>query len=423
MTRVNKVTALAMTMAVFLLSADTTHSAEPLFEKADIFISGSDKFHTYRQPAITVTNKGTILAFCEAHRYDADDMGDVDIQVRRSLDGGKTWGEPITVWDQTMMTCSNPTVVVERDSGRIWVLMGWKYYADSMEDILKGEFLTNTGRMNRTFSAYLKHSNDDGVTWMPYSSLEDTTAKFKKPEWRYFSPGAGAGIQLQNGPQKGRLIFPCSASSLGKDVGFAGFSDIYTIHDYVHFGSYIVYSDDQGGTWKRGEEVIWPWKGKCQVVELSDGRLMLNMQNYYRKEKCRAVATSEDGGKTWSAVTYDTALTDPISAAGFVQYTREATDDRNRLLFSNPAHPDTPMNLTVRMSYDNGQFWPVRKVIEPGLAGDSAMAVLKDRSIGLVYEQGSYAKVVFTRFNLEWLSGGSDRLPHVQQSGLPEFPE
>ena len=169
--------------------------------------------------------------------------------------------------------------------------------------------------------------------------------------------------------------------------------------------------------------MVWPWKGKCQVVELSDGRLMLNMQNYYRKEKCRAVATSEDGGKTWSEVTYDTALTDPISAAGFVQYTREATDDRNRLLFSNPAHPDTPMNLTVRMSYDNGQFWPVRKVIEPGLAGDSAMAVLKDRSIGLVYEQGSYAKVVFTRFNLEWLSGGSDRLPHVQQSGLPEFPE
>ena len=209
MTRVNKVTALAMTMAVFLLSTDTTQSAEPFFEKADIFISGTDMFHTYRQPAITVTNKGTILAFCEAHRYDADDMGDVDVQVRRSLDGGKIWGEPITVWDQSMMTCSNPTAVVERDSGRIWVLMGWKYYADSMEDILKGEFLTNTGRMDRTFRAYLKHSNDDGVTWMPYSTLEDATEKFKKPEWRYFSPGAGAGIQLQHGPKKGRMVFPC----------------------------------------------------------------------------------------------------------------------------------------------------------------------------------------------------------------------
>ncbi len=411
----------ALAITILTLFATVTHSAEPFLERQDIFVGGTEPYHTYRRPAIAVTNKGTLLAFCQAHRYDAEDTGDIDILLRRSFDGGKSWEAPQVVWDETMSSCSNPTVVVDRDSGRIWVLMGWSYYADTLEDILKGHFVTNTGSMNRTYQAYIVHSNDDGASWSALASMEHVTELVKKPEWRLFKPGPGAGIQLRHGPHKGRLIIPCAFSSFGKDCGYDGFSDIYAIHDYVHFGSYFVYSDDQGSSWQRSEGMVWPWMGECQIVELDDGRLMLNMQNYYRKQKCRAVATSEDGGSTWSEAIFDTTLVDPVSQAGFVQYTRNGTDDRNRLLFSNPADPDKPRNLTVRLSYDDGQFWPVKKVIEPGEAGDSALAVLGDGSIGLVYEQGSYERIVFARFNLEWLTDGKDYLPLVPQGGLPTF--
>ena len=407
--------------AVSLLLATVAHSAEPFFEQKDLFISGEAEYHSYHTPALAVTNKGTLLAFCQANRYDTGDTGDIDILLRRSFDGGISWEDPQTIWDDGMQSCSNPTVVVDRESGRIWALMGWKYYADTMKDILAGHTWTNTGWIDRTYRAFLVHSNDDGATWSHFSSIEDVTGRVKKAEWRYFRPGPGAGIQLQRGPHKGRLIFPCAFSSFGKDCGYDGFGDVYTIHDYVHFGAYIVYSDDQGRNWQRSEGVVWPWMSNCQVVELDDGRLMLNMQSYYRKQKCRAVATSEDGGNTWSDVTFDTTLEDPLSHVGFMQYTGRDTDDRNRLLFSNPADPDASRNLTVRLSYDNGQFWPVQKVIEPGEAGNSALATLGDRSIGLVYEKGSHDRIAFARFNLEWLTDGKDKLPDVPQGGYPEY--
>lgn len=407
----------ASTLALLFLPPTLAVSGEPFFEQQDLFVSGAGVYHTVRRPAIAVTNKGTVLAFCQAHRFDDSDIGDIDIVLRRSFDGGKTWGEPQIVWNEEMNSCFNPTVVVDRETGRIWALFGWNAYSDTLEDVLSVRLLTHKPE----YRANIFHSSDDGETWSPLASIQHITGQFKEPEWRLFRPGAGAGIQLQKGPHKGRLMFPCVLSSFGKHCGYEGFHNVYAVHDYVHFGAYVVYSDDHGNTWRHSDQVVWPWMGESQIVELSDGRLMLNMQTYFRKDKCRAVSISEDGGDTWTEATFDTTLVDPVSQAGFVQYTSKGTEDKDRLLFSNPADPDQPRNLTVRLSYDNGQFWPVKKVVEPGEAENSALAVLHDKSIGLLYEQGSDERIRFARFNLEWLTDGADFLPPVPQGGLVIF--
>ena len=66
-------------------------AAEPLFEKVDLFEAGKDGYVLYRIPGIVVTKKGTVLAYCEAREHSGNDWDHIDVMLRRSTDGGKTW--------------------------------------------------------------------------------------------------------------------------------------------------------------------------------------------------------------------------------------------------------------------------------------------------------------------------------------------
>ncbi len=92
---------------------------------------------------------------------------------------------------------------------------------------------------------------------------------------------------------------------------------------------------------------------------------------------------------------------------------------KNRLLFSNPASAPSPgqsrgdrVNMTVRLSYDEGRTWPVSKLLHDDPSAYSCLAVLPDGDIGCLYEGGEtrYGKIVFARFSLEWLTDGKDFL-------------
>ena len=390
--------AITVFIGVMLLPA-FCRPADPYLEQVDIFTSGTEGYHTFRIPAIVVTNEGTLLAFCEGHKLHMYDAGDLDIVLKRSFDGGKTWGPLQVVWSDGQNTCGGPTAVVDRDTGTIWLHSRWNHGADWQPEL-------EEGIGNDTIRAFVLHSTDDGATW---SAAEDITSSVKHPNWRFYAPGPGVGIQLERGPHKGRLVIPCCNSTFGEDAGHDGFRHIFDIHDPVQYGSYVTFSDDHGKTWQRSRDVVWPGKNECQVVELADGRLMLNMRNYNRKFLARAVAYSEDGGNTWSEeAEYDETLISPICQASYSRFTSEDLHDRNRVLFSNPADTKHRRNMTVRLSYDEGQTWAVSKVIDPEAAQYSCLTVMPDMSIGLIYEAEPYEHLRFARFNLEWLTDGAD---------------
>jgi sialidase-1 len=76
--------------------------------------------------------------------------------------------------------------------------------------------------------------------------------------------------------------------------------------------------------------------------------------------------------------------------------------------------------MTVRLSYDDGQTWPVSKQITAGPAGYSDMAVGEDGTIYLAYENGNrrYSeRISVARFNLEWLTDGGDSLTVLKTGG------
>ena len=356
----------------------------------DVFVSGREGYHTYRIPALLVTKKGTLLAFCEGRKANRSDSGDIDLLVKRSKDCGKTWSNQKTVWNDRENTCGNPCPVVDQQTGTIWLLMTWNRGDDHESKIKK-----NTSRDTRR--VWVSRSNNDGLTW---SKPKEITATAKRPEWRWYATGPGVGIQLQKGPWKGRMVIPCDHS-------------VVSANDPDGYNSHVIISDDHGQTWYIGG-VVSPKVNECQVVELDNGTLMINMRNYDRSKTTRAIATSTDGGITFSKVSHDPVLVEPICQASFLRYTLRSKHGRNRLLFSNPAHAKRGdrRDMTVRLSYDEGRSWPVSKLLYAGPSAYSCLTILPDGNIACLYEAGQkspYEKIIFTGFTLDWLTGGLEK--------------
>ncbi len=361
---------LVIVLAVVFVTAAAAGNNLPAGDtvaQTDVFTSGSEGYHTYRIPGIVSTNKDTLLAFCEGRKTGRGDHGDLDLVLRRSTDGGKTWQPMQLVYeegDSEKITIGNPCPVVDRTTGTIWL-----------------PFCRNNDRV------FMTNSTDDGKTW---ATPVEITKDVKKPEWRWYATGPGHGIQLQSG----RLVIPC---------------DCNDIRDKKQH-SLVFYSDDRGQTWKLGG-VTEAAMDECEVVELVDKSLLLCMRNYRGKNR-RAFATSSDAGLTWSEPTHHEQVFCPTCQASIERYTLKPPAAKNRLLYCGPGGPGRT-NMTIRLSYDEGKSWPVAKVIRNGPAAYSDLVVLPDGTIGCLYECGdkhAYEKIAFARVTLGWVSGGKDRL-------------
>jgi Tol biopolymer transport system component len=320
--------------------------------QSTVFVSGHDGYHTYRIPSLLVTKMGTLLAFCEGRKLSRSDSGDIDLLLKRSFDGGKTWTKAQIVWDDGPNTCGNPCPVLDRNTGTIWLLMTHNLGRDTEAMIVNG-----TSKGTRT--VWVTRSDDDGATW---TRPMEITKDVKKANWTWYATGPGVGIQLQNG----RLVVPCDNQVAGSKRQQA----------------HVILSDDGGKTWRLGG-VAGPKCDESQVVQLCDGRLMLNIRSY-RGHHRRLVALSKDGGETFSEPFEDQALIEPVCQASLLRHPGQ----EKVLLFSNPASKKRE-RMTVRLSLDDGNTWPRSRVLHPGPSAYSCLAVLPDGTIACLYERGN----------------------------------
>lgn len=364
-------------------TAKATELAQQNIIQTDVFVSGTDGYHTYRIPAMVVTTKRTILAFCEGRKADRSDHGDIDLMLKRSTDGGLTWDPQQIVHEQgetEKITIGNPAPVVDRWTGIIWLA-----FCRDNNDV------------------FITCSKDDGKTW---AEPRDITKDVKKSNWGWYATGPVNGIQLRSGPHKGRLVISCDHRVVGDNRSWRGSGR-----------SHVIYSDDHGESWKLGQPTDFAMN-ECTVVELADGSLMLNMRSY-RGNNRRAVAVSRDGGVAWSKSIDDPVLIEPVCQAGIIRYTWPNEEGKSRILFSNPASKDDRIRMTVRLSYDEGKTWPVSKLLYAGPSAYSCLAVLTEGDIACLFEggeQSAYEKIIFARFSLEWLTDGKDSIKKRQKT-------
>ncbi len=361
-------------------------SAEGM-ETQEVFVSGRGGYHTYRIPAILRTSRGSLLAFCEGRRESRQDTGNIDLLLKRSTDNGRNWSEPILIWDDGANTCGNPCVVVNRATGEIILLASWNLGSDQEKEIIAG-----TSRDTRR--VYLLSSLDDGITWSPPREI---TGQVKRQDWRWYATGPGIGIQLAGGEKKGRLVIPANHS----------FPEYYPAQT---LGAHVIYSDDGGKNWTFSQE-IQPGCNESQVVELSNGDLMMNMRNYYHKGS-RAKAISRDGGETWPDRFYETPLMEPVCQASIISNRPQDPSAKTILLFSNPASRTERINMTIRASFDDGLTWPLAKTLYPGPSAYSCLVITAGDRIGCLYEAGenhAYEKILFIRFSPNWLEDPAEK--------------
>lgn len=378
-----------LTLLVF--SALQLSADEVLFEKSEVFPPGLNGVARYRIPGIVATTKGTVLAYSEARRNSSSDWGEIEIHLRRSTDGGKTWeaskhiahhgarleGNPRkTEGGEKEQTVNNPVAIVDRETGAIEFL-----------------YCINYAR------CYSMRSTDDGVTW---SQPVDITASFEpfraKYDWKVIATGPGHGIQIKSG----RLVVPIWLA-----YGKAG--------DHGPSAAGSIYSDDHGKTWQAGELCL-PNEGnfgnpnETMITELSDGRVMLVSRSVSKMNR-KLITTSPNGATGWTQPVFHHQLWEPVCMASIVAYpSRPGT-----LIYSNPhtlAHDkygkEVPagrgkrQNLCIKLSQNDGKSWPVNKVLDSGKAAYSDLAVLPDGTVLCLYEADT--NIVCARFNLDWVT-------------------
>lgn len=336
-------------------------------KQVPVFVSGQDGYHTYRIPALLVTKKGTLLAFCEGRKNSSSDTGHIDLLLQRSFDGGQTWVKRQLVWNDGGNTCGNPCPVQDARTGTIWLLLTHNLGSDTEEQILNG-----TSKGTRT--VWVSKSDDEGATW---SQPVEITQDVKRPDWTWYATGPGIGIQLPSG----RLVVPCDHQVAGTRVQQAN----------------VIFSDDAGKSWKLGG-VVGPKCDEAQVVELRDGRVMLNIRSY-RGNHRRLVALSKDGGLTFSELHEDAHLIEPVCQGSILRY----PGAQGGILFSNPASTKRE-RMTVRLSRDEGCSWPLSRVLHDGPSAYSCLGVLPDGTIACLYERGersAYETITLARFTID----------------------
>lgn len=351
-----------------------------------VFESGQGGYAFYRIPSIIRAADGSLLAFAEGRVHSGADHGDIDLLVKRSVDNGSNWGPQRVVWNDGGNTCGNPTPVVDRTTGRVWLAMTHNLGDDDLAAITAG-----AGRGTRT--VWMTHSDDHGVSW---AEPREITAGVKKPQWRWFATGPGIGIQLRDG----RLVIPAC-----RNAGKGG----------VNTAALVFFSDDHGESWQLGGEV-GDSLSESQVAELADGSLMLNARRTAARPPSRGVAISRDGGETFGPVWHDPVLVDPTCQGSLLRCSLADGGEVNRLLFSNPATAIAGRwgrkNLTVRMSLDEGKTWPVARQLHEGFSAYSSLVMVNEREIGCLFESGGdvkterYQEITFAKFSLAWLVGG-----------------
>ena len=335
-----------------------------------LFNSGTEGYACFRIPAIISTGK-TVLAFAEGRKNGCSDTGDIDLVLKRSNDGGRTWSPLQVIWDPGDDVAGNPSPVYDQTTNTVFLLSTWNLGSDHESRII-------AGTSQDTRRVFVMRSEDHGKTW---SGAKDITETTKKNNWTWYATGPVHGIQLKKEPFAGRLVIPCD----------------HIESETKHYYSHVIYSDDHGESWTLGGSSPQHQVNESTVLELENGKLLLNMRNYDRSQRARRVSISDNGGESWSDIYADLGLPEPICQAAIISYPYKLNGDK-AILFINPASESSREKLTLKISYDQAQTWSDSLLLHSGPAAYSDLTVIKKGRVGCLYEAGEespYEGIVF----------------------------
>lgn len=371
-----------------VITSDTKISAEfealPGFERTLVFgmNEGGAKFH--RIPGLVTAADGSLIAVADKRWNALNDLpGHIDVMVRRSEDNGKTWSEAkVIAGENTETGYGDPAIVLDKKTGHLVCI-----YASH-------NGLWQSNKANR-IRINVSKSTDHGLTW---SAPNDITDQIYQNNWYGAFAASGRALQLRDG----RIMFVVAAR-LTSNWGGA-------------LSNYACYSDDGGETWSVSENAAESNGDEAKLVELNNGDVLMSIRN--RDKGNRKFCISKDKGVTWGRSYEHQSFPDPACNGDIIRYTSTKDGyEKDRLLHSMPDHNSIRQNVSIWVSYDEGETWDVKKLICNKYSAYSSITILKDGSIGMLVEEGKWDSslpgedgfnLYFVRFPLSWVTDGKD---------------
>lgn len=329
--------------------------------------------HYWRIPAMVVlhhqkgenaSKNGRVVTMAD-NRFDhnGDLPNHIDVYERHSDDNGATWSTHKMVVgteaDHALVGGGHgfgDVSLVECASGKIVAIMvgGPGYFQSTPSNPIVPTIITST---------------DGGDTWSTPRTLTNELYQTTYTEGAVQGSfaGSGRGLMLQRQKDKqlnGRIMFAMSHR--------------FIVNGKRSIQEYIIYSDDEGNTWKFSTQSAYNGGDESKLVELADGTVMISV----RQSGQRGYNTSTDGGVTWGKQAKWTDISGN-GCNGDILYV-----NKHVLLHSYPNN-DSRKNVTIKASFDGGKSWSSPYVVCAPGSSYSTMDVTKDGDIAIFYEDNA----------------------------------
>ena len=367
-------------------------------ERTVLFNMGDYDSQYWRIPALVTAADNSLVAVVDKRGSSLGDLPNtISIMSRRSTDNGKNWSEPVVVAQGgNGKTYGDPAVVLDKKTGNLICMF------------VGDQGLWTATPYNRQ-GIYVSKSTDNGVSWSEPVAITDQVYA-NHSSWYAGFAGSGHGLCLKDG----RLMFVLAIRA--------------TSATGVPLHNYAIYSDDGGDNWTLSTNAATTVGDEAKVVELEDGDILMSIRNPSKGN--RIFCKSTDRGQTWGKAYFETELKDPACNGDIIRYsysTDEGSEGKSRLLHSLPESTTTRENVTVYLSEDDGETWPIKKRLVDGYSAYSSLTVLPDGTIGALVEEGKWDsnlpgedgfQLVFYRFTMDWLTSDVTEPPVVSEGTL-----
>jgi len=279
----------------------------------------------------TVKKDGTLVMGVTRYKTaGADDFGESDIGAYESSDGGYTWSGPYEfLSNEGLLQLPTFLRMANGDMGMF--------------------YLSIEASNHNVCNLYIRRSSDEGATWSGRKRITEA------PQGYTINSSGNRVLRLSSG----RILMPMSWSK-----------DVAGVYGGYYTYAMIWYSDDDGYTWQRAPGSVNLPDGTLEptLAELSDGNVYMSIRTREYNSMYKAIST--DDGMSWSL-----PMKYSLNAAGATTTVATLPATGDMLLSWNNAvgvgnNPRNP--LTIAVSSDNGETWPVKKNIYEGRLGDQS---------------------------------------------------
>jgi len=410
------------------LTPSLSQSAD--FVNSAIFRQNDLGYACFRIPAIVNdTSDGSLLAFAEARTEScADHHHKIDIVMKRSFDNGRSWEDFTILAENGNFEVQNVAPVYDAIADRTVILYNYQAGNSTTEKAARLHMMRMT--------------DDGGDSWTPMKDITNQVTH-RRSSWLYYTDDAGNklydapyawgsstatlghAIQLENGPHPGRLMF-ISYYSYGGGNNYSIYSDDHG-ESYSFSEGMPTYVDGPGSNVVAGNKL-----NEATGVELANGWILASARDSQNDTSApgpyRHHTLSRDGGSTWGETIKEKQLEDPKVlegyfngiagiASGLLRVSEQGKQDINRLIYSAPAAGWQRDQLQLKMSYDEGNTWPIAKTLAWGGAAYSDLVLQDDRRVGLVYEipeqyfgisTDTMDEIRYVNFTMDWLTDNNE---------------